>query len=124
MKVAQLLDLGTLVAPRVQGHGLPLPQELWPYRSLSSSLLWLVIRRLLWPVFLRGSTHSGTWRAPLPGVLLCCLARQALKEAPLVGSYSVVQCVSLLIGPPLYFSAADSGVWGVRGYGYGSNPIV
>ena len=26
--------VGTLVAPRVQGHGPPLPQELWPYRSL------------------------------------------------------------------------------------------
>ena len=26
--------VGTLVAPRVQGHGPPLPQELWPYQSL------------------------------------------------------------------------------------------
>ena len=25
---------GTLAAPSVQGHGLPLPQELWPYQSL------------------------------------------------------------------------------------------
>ena len=25
---------GTLVVPSVQGHGLPLPQELWPYQSL------------------------------------------------------------------------------------------
>ena len=25
---------GTLVAPCVQGQGLPLPQELWPYQSL------------------------------------------------------------------------------------------
>ena len=31
--------LGTLVAPSVQGHRLPVPQELWPYQSLSSSLL-------------------------------------------------------------------------------------
>ena len=30
---------GTLAAPSVQGHGLPLPQELWPYHSLFSSLL-------------------------------------------------------------------------------------
>ena len=30
---------GSLVAPSVQGHGLPLPQELWPYQSLFSSLL-------------------------------------------------------------------------------------
>ena len=36
--------VGTLVVPSVQGHGLPLPQELWPYQSLSLSLLKLVIR--------------------------------------------------------------------------------
>ena len=30
---------GTLVAPSVQGHGLPPLQEFWPYQSLSSSLL-------------------------------------------------------------------------------------
>jgi len=29
---------GTLVAPSLQGHGLPQPQELWPYQSLFSSL--------------------------------------------------------------------------------------
>ena len=30
---------GTLVAPRVQGHGLPQPQELWPYQRLFSKPL-------------------------------------------------------------------------------------
>ena len=30
---------GTLAVPSVQGHGLPLQQELWPYQSLFSSLL-------------------------------------------------------------------------------------
>ena len=30
---------GTLVVPSVQGHGLPLLQELWPYQSFFSSLL-------------------------------------------------------------------------------------
>ena len=30
---------GTLVAPSVQGHGLPLLQELWPYQSLFVNLL-------------------------------------------------------------------------------------
>ena len=25
---------GMLVEPSLQGHGLPLPQELWPYQSL------------------------------------------------------------------------------------------
>ena len=29
----------TLAAPSMQGHGLPLLQELWPYQSLFSSLL-------------------------------------------------------------------------------------
>ena len=31
--------VGTLVVPSVQGHGLPLLQELWPYQSFFSSLL-------------------------------------------------------------------------------------
>ena len=30
---------GTLTAPSVQGHTLPLLQELWPYQSLFLSLL-------------------------------------------------------------------------------------
>ena len=30
---------GTLVASSMQGHGLPLPQELWPYQRLFSRLL-------------------------------------------------------------------------------------
>ena len=30
---------GSLVVPSVQGHGLLLPQEVWPYWSLFSSLL-------------------------------------------------------------------------------------
>ena len=29
----------TLVAPSVQGHRLPLPQELWPYQSLLKPLV-------------------------------------------------------------------------------------
>ena len=31
--------VGILEAPSVQGHGLPLLQELWPYQSLFVSLL-------------------------------------------------------------------------------------
>ena len=31
--------VGPLAVPSVQGHGLPLPQELWPYLSLFSTLL-------------------------------------------------------------------------------------
>ena len=81
-----------------------------------------MIRRPLWPVFLRSSAHSGTERgslpgvllcsahqahrgAPLAGVLLCGSACQALKGAPWVGSYSVVQCLGRLISQPLYCSS-------------------
>ena len=60
----------------------------------------------------------------MPGVLLCCSvhqayrgvspgwgsAHQSLKEAPWVGSYSVVQCVRHLMGQPLYCSADNAGV--------------
>ena len=35
-----------------------------------------------------------------------------------MGSYSVVQCVRRLMGQPLYYSAANAGMWGERGYGY------
>ena len=31
--------VGTLVAPSVQGHGLPLLQELWPYQSFFQLLV-------------------------------------------------------------------------------------
>ena len=116
-----------LAVPSVQGHRLPPSQELWPYQNLFLSLLELAIRRPLWPVFLHHSTHSGTKRAPLPGVLLCCsacqahrgaplagvllcrLAFQALKGAHWVGSYSVVQCVRSLMDQSVYCSAANAG---------------
>ena len=71
-------------------------------------------------VFLHSSALSGTYRAPLPGVLLCRSAREALKGALWVGSYSVIQRVRHLMGQPLYYSTAEAGVWGERGYGYGS----
>ena len=91
--------VGTLVAPSVQGHGLPLPQQLWPYRSLFSNLLQLVIRSPLWPVFLHSSASSGTQRASLPQVLLCCSACQALIGAPCVGFYSVARSFRQFDGP-------------------------
>ena len=49
-----------LAVPRVQGHGLPLLQELRPSQSLLSSFLQLAIRRPLWPVFPHNSTHWST----------------------------------------------------------------
>ena len=48
--------------------------------------------------------------------VLCCSAHQALKGAPWVGSYSVVQCVRCLMGQPLYCSAAHAGMWGESWY--------
>ena len=101
-----------------------------------------MIRRALWPVFLRSSACSGTYRTPVPGVLLCCWARQAHRGAPLpgvllcslmhqsligapwVGSYSVVQGVRHLMGQPLYCSTASAGVWGEGGYGDDSTPYT
>ena len=67
---------GTLAVPTVQEHGLPLLQELWPYQSLFLSLCsWgSMAQTPLWPIFLCSSAHSGTYRAPLPAVLLCCSA--------------------------------------------------
>ena len=49
-----------------------------------------------------------------PISLLSRLACQALKGAPWMQSYSVVQCVSCMMGQPLYCSAADAGMWGER----------
>ena len=111
----------------MQGQGLPPLQELWPYLSLFSSLLPLVIRRPLWPVFVCSSVQAlrelpslGPFcclgcrshrRALLAGVLLCRLARQALKGVLWVGPYSIVQHISYLKehpgwGPILQFSAS------------------
>ena len=74
-----------------------------------------MIRRPLWPVFLCNSTGSGTQRAPLPGVLLCCSLCQAhRRDPPWLGSYYVDRQVRHLQGhpgwgPTLWFSA--SGIW-------------
>ena len=57
-------------------------------------------------------------------VLLYRLVHQALKGAPGVGSYSVVQCVRHLMGQALYCSAASAGVWGLRGCGDDSTLYV
>ena len=55
----------------------------------------------------------------MTGVLLCRLAHQALKGAPWVGCYSVVQCIRCLMGQLLYCSAANFVMWRERGYGDG-----
>ena len=48
----------------------------------------------------------------MSGVLLCFSVCRALKGAPWVGSYSVVQCVRCLLGQPLCCSAANAGTVG------------
>ena len=63
-------------------------------------------------VLLCCSVHQAHRGVLLAGILLCRLACQALKGAPWVGSYSVVQCIRHLMGQPLYCSAANAGVWG------------
>ena len=73
---------GTLVAPSVQGQGLPPWQELWPYQSLFSSLMQLAIRRPL------GQSFSIT------------LPIQTLRGLPCLESFSVVWCGRHIEGPP------------------------
>ena len=73
-------------------------------------------------VLLCCSTRHPHRGASLTGVLLCKLAHQALKGAPWVGSYSVVQCIRSLMGQPLCCSAASAGMWRERGYGVAPPP--
>ena len=57
-------------------------------------LLYLVIKKPLWPVFLRSSTHLGTWRDPLPGILFCCSCTRHIEGAPRLESSSVGWVIS------------------------------
>ena len=49
------------------------------------------------------------------------MAHKALKGAPRVWAYSVVQYVRCLMDLPLYCSAVNDGVWRGKGCGHGSN---
>ena len=108
-----------LTVPSVQGHRLP-QLQLWLYQSLAASnqkaslaspslllhpFMHLEVSLAWGPSLLLGA--SGTWRAPLTGVLLCCSS--VLKH--LEGQY-------------LYCSPAGVGlsVWGERGYHDGFIP--
>ena len=53
----------------------------------------------------------------MPGVLLCCPVCQAHGVAPLGWGPTLVQCIRRLMGQPLYWSAADAGMWGERLWG-------
>ena len=64
--------------------------------------------------------HIRHTEGPPSGVLLCRLVHQALKGAPWVESYSVVQGVRRLMGQSLCCSASDAGMWGERGFSDGS----
>ena len=58
---------------------------------------------VIWPIrHIEGAT--------LAGFLLCRLARQALKGASWVESYSLVQCIRHLMAQSLYFSAVVDNV--------------
>ena len=103
--------LEPLVAGNQKASLASLSPELRLFRHLEGSLAWSP--SLLFHVVRQ---KEG---APLAGVLLCISGHQALKGAPWVGSYSVVQCIRYLMGRPLYCSAADAGVWGERGHGEG-----
>ena len=73
---------GTLAAPSVQGHGLPLPQELWPYQGL----------------FLRASCR---WRSEglFGRSFSVTLPIQALRGLPCLGSFSVSRRLRHIEGP-------------------------
>ena len=103
---------GTMAVPSVQG--LPQLQELWPYQSLFSSFRQLVIRRPLWLVFHCSSKHSGTYRAPLPGVLVCFSAHQAHRGSSPGWGPTLVLHIRCMMDQSLYCSAADTGVQGER----------
>ena len=72
----------TLVVPRVQGHGMPLPQELWSSLSLS------------WACY--------SWRSEglFGQSFSVALPIQSLRALPCLGSFSVVQHVRHIEGPP------------------------
>ena len=71
---------GTLAAPSVQGRGLPLLQELWPYQSL----LPRPSEGLCGQSFSIAAPIQALRRPPT-GVLLCGSAGQVLNVAPWVG---------------------------------------
>ena len=131
----------TLAAPNVKGHGLPPLQELWPMRiffpascnwwseglfgqSFSTVLSLQALRGL--PCFRSFSVVQYIRHIEGPPWLgsYSRSACQSLKGTPWVGYCSVVQFIRHLMGQPVYFSAADAGLWGERAYGDGSTRYV
>ena len=75
--------VGTLVAPSVQEHGLPPPQELWPYKSLFFKPL----------VNWRSEDLFGQSFSIAPPIEAC-------RGLHCLGSFSVVHCVQHIEGSP------------------------
>ena len=73
---------GTLVAPSVQGHGLPPPRGLCPYQSLFSEPLVAGDQMAFFASF-----------SVAPSI-------QALRGLPCLGSFSVVWCLKHIEGRP------------------------
>ena len=96
----------------------------WGHISLFPSFWRLVIRRPLCLVFLCSPTHSGTLRAPLPGVLVCFSAHQAHRGSPSGWGPTLVLRIRCVMGQPLHCSAVDAGVKGERGDGDGPTPYA
>ena len=79
----------------VQGHRLPLQQELWPYQSFFRASC-ICYRRPLWPVFFHSSAHSGTSLVSCETHGLCCMQLRFF----LFHCHIVFHCVQL---PPFMF---------------------
>ena len=101
-----------LAAPSVQGHGMPLPQELWSSQSLSRACCSWRPEGLFGQSFSVAPPIQSLRGLPCLGSLSCS-SGQAHRGAPWLGSYSVDRCVTRLMGQPCCCSAADAGCWRV-----------
>ena len=88
--------------------------DLHTFWHLDSSLAW--VPSLLFHVA-RHIEGTSAW------ILLCRSVYHAHKGPPCVESYSVVHCVRLSMGQPLYCSAANVGVWGENWWWWLHHPI-
>ena len=95
----------------MQGHGLPLLQELRPYQSLFSSLLLLASEGLFGQSFSVALPVHGLRGLPCLGSFSVVRCIRHIEGRPWLGSYSVVSRISHLKehpgwGPTLYFSVS------------------
>ena len=133
---------GTPVAPSVQGHKLPPWQELQPYQSLFfwASCSWQS-EGLFGQSFSTALPVQALRGLPCLGSFSVVQHVRHIEGTPWMGSYSVDWHIRNLKEHPgwsptlkfsawgvwwarLYFSAANAGVWGERGYGGGSTPYA